>query len=563
MKQDDPKVLSQERITGYEFVQEDLERSYWVWDRTHTPPGHPWAPMFSWWWFYGCSGPTAQAHEDMPHPTSKGNRCHSYFGYHMVTLGMPTEEEKADRKERFKEAIIPWLEDPKKLSDDANTELVEIYEKFKNHDYAHANWRELIQWVIDMRDLCQRHWYWHYYCMVSLGVLYQKWEELSSELLGIDGYHPEFQKLMKGFDSRNFECDRRKYRLAERMKELGLKDAVLGWKPQEVTTNLEKSEEGKKVLADLREYLDEFGWRNAEMNSFEVPSWREDPTPVITHIQQYLNDDVFELDQTIARQAEERARTEREVLGRLPADQRDWFEKLMRVGQFAGVWAEDHSFYYEFYAHSINRYFWLQIAKRLVETEAMEDPEDIFFLVPDEVLALLSTPHGLSFKDLVRKRRADHEKAKAFTPEFYYGKIPLEEAMQQYMATRDVIMVQNTMGRLPSASAEQMKADVIGITGSTGVAEGTARVLLSPAQLGEVQPGEILVAPVTDSTWTPAFSLIKGVVLDTGAPMCHAAIIAREYGIPAILNTMDGTSKIKTGHRLKIDAHVGTVRILS
>jgi phosphohistidine swiveling domain-containing protein len=480
----------------------------------------------------------------------------------MVTLGMPTEEEKVDRRERFKKAILPWLEGPEKITDKAHAELMAVYDKFKKHDYEHANWRDLIQWVVDMRDLCHRHWYWHYYCMVSTGVIYQEWENLSSELLGIDGYHPEFQKLMKGFDNRNFEGDRRKFKLAQRIKELGLKDAVLGMKPQDVVSNLEKSEGGRKVLAELHQYLEEFGWRNAQMNSFEVPSWREDPTPVIAHVQQFLHDAAFELDQTIARQAEERKRTEREVLGRLPADKRDWYQMLMRVGQFCGVWAEDHSFYYEFYAHAINRYFWLQVAKRLVQTGALESPEDVFFLVPDEVLGLLSTPHGLSAMQLVRKRRADWERAKTFVPEFYYGKIPLEEAMQQYMATRDVIMVQTTMGRIPSPSAE-LRADVMGITGSTGIAEGLARVLFSPTQLGEVQAGEILVAPVTDSTWTPAFSLVKGVVLDTGAPMCHAAIIAREYGIPAVLNTMQGTAKIKTGQRLRVDGNVGAVYILS
>ncbi len=366
---------------------------------------------------------------------------------------------------------------------------------------------------------------------------------------------------MKGFDNRNFGCDRGKFKLAQRIRELGLKDAVLSWKPQDVVANLEKTEAGKKVVADLRVFLDEFGWRNAQMNSFEVPSWHEDPTPVITHVQQFLHDETFELDNTIARQAEERKKTEQEVLARVPADKRDWYEKLMRVGQFSGVWAEDHSFYYEFYAHAISRFFWLQVAKRLVATGALDEAGDVFFLVPDEVIGLLSTPHGLSAKRLVKKRRADWEKAKTFTPELYYGKIPLEEAMQNYMATRDVIMVQNTMGRLPSANAE-LRADVIGITGSTGVAEGFARVLFSPAQLGEVKSGEILVAPVTDSTWTPAFSLVKGVVLDTGAPMCHAAIIAREYGIPAVLNTMQGTAKIKTGQRLKVDANVGAVYIL-
>ena len=99
MKQKGQQVEPQEMVTGYEFRQEDLKRSYWVWDRTHTPPGVPWTPMFSYWWFYGVNGPAAQAHEDMPHPTSKGPRSHVYHGYHMVTVAIPTEEERAERRE--------------------------------------------------------------------------------------------------------------------------------------------------------------------------------------------------------------------------------------------------------------------------------------------------------------------------------------------------------------------------------------------------------------------------------------------------------------------------------
>jgi len=118
-----------------------------------------------------------------------------------------------------------------------------------------------------------------------------------------------------------------------------------------------------------------------------------------------------------------------------------------------------------------------------------------------------------------------------------------------------------TQGRPPTPRPE-LKADVIGIIGSPGVAEGRARVLFSVDQLGEVQPGEILVALATDSAWTPVFSLIKAAVLDTGAPMCHAAIVAREYAIPAILNTMTGTSKIKTGQRIRVDGDVGAVYII-
>ena len=196
MEKEGQKIEPVEQYSHYEFTQEDVESTYWVWDRGHTPPGFPWTPLFVCWWFYGVNGCMAQAYEDMPSPLSKGPRAHSLYGYHMVTIASPQEHEKQERAQRYREAVRPWLEDPDKILKQAESELMGLYDQFKKHDYEKATWGDLIQWVADMKHLCHRHWYWHYYCMLSTGIIYQDWESLSSELLGIDGYHPEFQKLM-------------------------------------------------------------------------------------------------------------------------------------------------------------------------------------------------------------------------------------------------------------------------------------------------------------------------------------------------------------------------------
>jgi pyruvate, water dikinase len=100
------------------------------------------------------------------------------------------------------------------------------------------------------------------------------------------------------------------------------------------------------------------------------------------------------------------------------------------------------------------------------------------------------------------------------------------------------------------------------VRGLAGVAEGRARVLLRPDQLGELEQGEILVAPSTATSWTPVFGKIAGAVLDTGGIMCHAAIVAREYGLPAVVGTGIGTKRIRTGDRIRVDADAGIVKIL-
>jgi phosphoenolpyruvate synthase/pyruvate phosphate dikinase len=94
------------------------------------------------------------------------------------------------------------------------------------------------------------------------------------------------------------------------------------------------------------------------------------------------------------------------------------------------------------------------------------------------------------------------------------------------------------------------------------VAEGTAKVILDEAELRNIQHGDILIAASTAPSWTPVFSLLAGVVVDRGASLSHAAIVGREYGIPVVMNCFEGTKKIKTGQRVRIDGDRGLVFIV-
>ncbi len=555
-------IEPREDYSYYEFSEDDVDDTWWVWDMGHTPPTAPWSPMFVQWWMYGATVPLAKALEDAATPRSKGPRSRSNRGYHMVTVAVPhNEEEIQERSERYRQAVLPWLQDTDKILNEIKAELSGVYEKYKNYNYATASWSELIEWVHDWELFNYRHWYLHFWAMVSTGAIFVDWENLSYELLGMDAHHPTFQRLMRGFDNTNFETERQLHAIAQKVTDAGLKDMVVSSSPGEIMGKLLGSEAGKRVLADFNKFLDKYGWRNFMMDTYMTPSWREDTSPAWQRIQQFVNHPTFKLDEIIVKQAAERKLAEEEIVNALPVDQREWYRILMKAGQVASVWAEDHSFFFEMQSHSIGRYFWLEVGKRLVATGAIEQPDDIFMLVPQEVSILLSDPYKCKAKKKAKARRAEWDAAKSFFPEPYYGRIPQPDAMMEMMASQDVIFTKVTQEKPPEPRPE-LKADLIGVSGSPGIAEGIARVIMSPAQMGEVQEGEILVAPITDSTWTPVFSIIKGVVLNTGAPLCHAAIIAREYGLAAVVNTVEGTDKIKTGQRVRVDADVGAVYIL-
>ena len=106
------------------------------------------------------------------------------------------------------------------------------------------------------------------------------------------------------------------------------------------------------------------------------------------------------------------------------------------------------------------------------------------------------------------------------------------------------------------------EGDVTGYAASPGIVEGVARVVRSVDEIGDVQPGEVLVCSVTAPSWGPVFPKIAAAVSDIGGMMSHAAIVAREYGLPAVVGTGNATSQIKTGDRVRVDGDAGTVSIL-
>jgi pyruvate,water dikinase len=113
----------------------------------------------------------------------------------------------------------------------------------------------------------------------------------------------------------------------------------------------------------------------------------------------------------------------------------------------------------------------------------------------------------------------------------------------------------------PKVKAE-LNADLYGATTSPGVIEGIARVILDERDLDQLQPGEVLVTVATSVPWTPAFSIAGGVVTNAGGSLSHAVLVAREYGIPAVIGTREATKKIKTGDRVKVDGDMNAVYIL-
>jgi phosphohistidine swiveling domain-containing protein len=288
-------------------------------------------------------------------------------------------------------------------------------------------------------------------------------------------------------------------------------------------------------------------------------TWLEKPSLAIPDIKRMMAvGGVHAPDMVREALAKEREETAKEVLSLVPSEQRNWLEKLMRFAQASNFWIEDHAVYGDYYSYYLARRAALALGKKYAKRGVFDDPEDIFFLNHNEVVFPAEQMGHITpdMRPLVASRKAEWETLKKAEHPIFIG----DMAQLQELLVKDPMLAIGAA--LPIAKPEEVGADVVGATGAPGVVEGTARVIMSYDDLGQLQPGDILVTPFTAVPWTPSFTIIKGLVTDIGGNACHSTIVAREFGIPAVTGTQIGTQKIKTGDRIRVDGNLLRVYIL-
>jgi phosphohistidine swiveling domain-containing protein len=384
-------------------------------------------------------------------------------------------------------------------------------------------------------------------------------------LLKIDDTHPTFHKLLSGFDNESFRVDRRLWEFSVKAKEMGLDKLFSETPAKELKTKLEASDKGKKFMKEFNEFLDkEAGWRMERMAEINVPTWQEDPTPGFDTIKMYLKKGgEFNLDEDRKKLTKERKDAEKEVLGKIAPEQKSWFSMLMKVAQNCSRFSEEHNHYLDLYTHALMRRSCMALGKRFAKSGAINQPDDIFFLMPDEVRRAGINPDKINMKPLVERRKKDWQEwmQRGNPPAIMKEGFTLDQAVGGLVQSLDPIALKVVVGSMPVPKPE-LKADLYGTCGSSGVAEGIARVVMRDEDLPKIQKGDILVSMSTSPAWTPVFSMIKGVVVDRGASLSHAAIVGREYGIPVVMNVFTGTQVIKSGQRIRVDGNLGAVFIL-
>ncbi|WFE48071.1 rifamycin-inactivating phosphotransferase [Verrucosispora sp. WMMD1129] len=302
---------------------------------------------------------------------------------------------------------------------------------------------------------------------------------------------------------------------------------------------------GTEARHAIEAYLDRYGMRCVGEIDITRPRWHERPTtllPVLLEHARHAEPGAAERRFEQGRQAAEQKT--QEVLSRLralPDGERKATETkrmIDRVRTFAGY--REYPKYDIISRYSVYKQALLAEAERLVEARVIREKEDVFFLTFDEFHDAVRTNHVDD--RLIRQRREEFRSYQALRP----PRVLTSEGEAVAGAYR--------RDDVPAGA-------LVGLPVSTGTVEGRARVILDLAQ-ADLEPGDILVTTHTDPSWTPLFVAVAGLVTEVGGQMTHGAVIAREYGLPAVVGVADATRLIPDRQRIRVHATDGYVEIL-
>lgn len=564
----------------------------WFYDGVHYPvPMHPLDIIWDDAWHLTLSGFTSKV---FAIPNSNGIDHRVLNGYIYLSGTFPSKEEEQRRLPVAQKRMSHYYEKYEELFDYWKTKMMKVINEMKS-----INFPEELPWVADdsyifehkgyfepddilrnydrMIELAQRAWQLH---MEMDGLAYgayvnfidtarELFPNISDKAIG---------QMLTGFSGEMFKPPAELARLAKLAVELEVEDIILNaGKWTDMIDKVTQSETGRQWLQQVEEARDPWfemsiggGWHHMDV------TWNDNLDIPLSHIQNYIKR--LKQGEQIDRPVEE---VERESL-RIAAEYRDLianekdrkiFDERLKLAKRVSIFPESHQFYIENWFHALFYRKAKELGQMFVSQKVFKDKEDIFFLNRFEIYPILydtlaswatGVPPIASYElpPKIERRKEIYYKFKEWSPPPALGVAPevVTEPNQIVLwgvTSEKIDMWLEAAGTSPG-DVQQLK----GFAGSAGIVEGTARVCLELEDIAELKAGDILVGRMTAASWAPVFNVIAGCVTDIGGTFCHAAIVAREYKMPAVVGVGNGTAVIKTGDKLRVDGDNGIVTII-
>jgi phosphoenolpyruvate synthase/pyruvate phosphate dikinase len=295
-------------------------------------------------------------------------------------------------------------------------------------------------------------------------------------------------------------------------------------------------------------HFERFG-RTAYEFDFANPTPAEAPSPLFEAIKLYLDGKAESPYERLRTAIEKREQATEAVLKRIGWPRKGWFEKLLKKAHETGTIREDSIFDMGM-GHPVIRRMFAELGERFVVSGAIQIADDIYWLEEDEVTELIAALENNqplpNYADRVPVRKAEWRAALQIVPPVM---LPEKSFWQKFIG-----------GGKPQE--KDGKVVLKGLGTSSGQVTAPACVLFSPEDFPKMKPGNVLVATTTTPAWTPLFAMASAIVTDIGGPLSHSSIVAREYGIPAVMAARNATRHIKSGQMVTVDGKEGTVVLL-
>jgi phosphohistidine swiveling domain-containing protein len=312
-------------------------------------------------------------------------------------------------------------------------------------------------------------------------------------------------------------------------------------------------------LTHLNDYLQEYG-RRIDKLYVSGASWIEDPTPVLRMLKGYMaqpdRDLIGEMEKVLIHR-QQCVVEARERLATFPQPIVAQFETLLTAAQQACFLKEEHTHWIDFQATYHAHQVLLEFGRRLQDAGVIESRDDVFYLTLNELKETVAAEPFPPRHRLIRERRALEAQYAACTPPPRLGPLPSAPPPDN--------SVMRAVGKVFGAPppSPQAPGELLGLAASPGTVRGPVKILHTLTEADKLEPGDILVAATTTPPWTPLFANIAGVISDAGGILSHPAVVAREYGIPAVVGTGQATTMLQDGQVVEVDGSAGVVRVVS
>ena len=368
---------------------------------------------------------------------------------------------------------------------------------------------------------------------------------------------PEFTTFLFGFENMAVQAEQSLFDIAVWLKENpSLVDYTLQTPTESLVADFKTETPPEGIPTDLwseyrsrfEAHFEKFG-RTAYEFDFANPTPAEEPSPQFEAIKLFIEGKATSPYDRLQTAANNREQATEAVLKRIGWPRKGWFEKLLKKAHETCAIREDSIFDMGM-GHPVIRRMFAELGRRFVENNVIEAADDIYWLEQREVEEVIQ---GLKyrqpfpeFSDRIPGRKAEWQAAlKIVAPSM----LPEKSFWQRFLG-----------GGAPEE--KDGKLTLKGLGTSDGQVTAPACVLYGPEDFSKMKPGDVLVATTTTPAWTPLFAMASAVVTDIGGPLSHSSIVAREYGIPAVMAARNATRHIQSGQMVTVNGKEGTVVLL-